>query len=228
MGFLRVLYYIVLVLDIIVVLGYIGIVLIMLPDHFNVDAPRLALLIMGIMILFADAMGILAAKTSKNDLSLPKKTPVLVSFYIFMVIAIIGQFLILIGLLMNYVVANTSATTGNNVANDLEYCCVFFDRPGCPGVPCVAGHKTQPYQLVVDWRFLMFFWTLFSLIILNLLLSFLILEASPKTQRSVTLGSRIPVSPTSPTTSTTDTQYMGMGMPITDAEVVISTTKKTQ
>jgi len=226
MGFLRVLYYIVLILDIIGVLGYVGIVLIMLPDNFQVDTLNLILLIMGLMALFAIAMAILATQTSKNDISLPKKTPVLVFFFIFVAITIIGQFLLLVGLLMNYISANTSATTASNLANDLEYCCVFITRPGCPGAACVAGHKTQPYQLAVDWRFLMLFWTLFAIIILEFLLCFLIFEASPKPKRSITLGSpdvTVPLNPPSPASTT---QYMGI--PVTDAEVLITSSKKTQ
>lgn len=196
----------------------------MMPDKFNVRDPlTLTILGVGLSTLVGSFFGIIATFGSTNDISLPSKTATRTLTYIFYLLALLAHLILLFLLLPHYVNANKPGKC-NSLGNDLEYRCVYWDGPCGTGVPCTAGHKQYPYELFPDWRFLMLFWLVFGLIIIQTIIVFLVNFASRKPGRSVTIGAPIGRGKIPPTTKeTTVVPSKSQAMSGTYAEVSIET-----
>jgi hypothetical protein len=141
--------------------AYLAFALPELPNNFvNVSVTNFVLVAFSCASVFADLSCVLELQAGDRLIGRPHIGASTAALYTFGVISTIAHCFMLVVLAISYSTANTSITTSENPANDLEYCCVFTGHVGCPGVPCDAGHKTVQYQLRANWRFLLLFWVI--------------------------------------------------------------------
>jgi hypothetical protein len=106
-------------------------------------------------------------------------------FYIFTIIVMMSRLGLIFIMLMNYYITANPIICRDLPSNDLQYECV-----AC-GVVCIAGSKTMRWQLVVNERFMFFFWSHVALAIVELLLLILSIRVPDSRIRAV---SEVPTS----------------------------------
>jgi hypothetical protein len=213
MGILRGVFIVCLLLHIVASCGMVAFAYMELPPTLPISGPFfLVLFALATMGLFADLVCVILTQSATNTVGRPDTTATRVVAYIFLGLAAAANFFIMFALLMSYGKANTAAALASNPANDIEYCCVseFNGHPDCPGVACTAGHKTHRWELRVDWRFLVLFWTNFGVLVLEIIL-LLLIPASAKKQKISTIGA---VSSSSSSSSSSTSQPSSMQSPI--------------
>jgi hypothetical protein len=196
MGALRTLFIIMLIVHLVVTSAQVAFALMEVPPSLPISSPLyMTLFALGLMGTFADLICIIATQSApvvngRTDVAIgrPHRLASQIVAYIFLGLAVLGHFFLLFTFAMSYGKANTDAATVNNPANDIEYCCVFTGHSGCPAVPCTAGFKSNAWELRVNWRFLVLFWSNFGLLIFEIVLLLLLPYSSNDKMRLTTLG----------------------------------------